>query len=204
MAITKMHPPVRHTVGSQYICMNTMSAENEWTTTFASDVTELPTVIDVEISDASDAYETYASGAIYDSDSPVTSQEISETNVAFPAVLLSTLRGEEVDSGVILGGGYGVRPYFAYGHIILNKDGTKEFRWYPKCKLIENSDRAETSEANHKDQNSTVTIRAYGFDDDGHTFVKALTSEAAMEDLTAAQFFAAPLLTIAAVKALVN
>lgn len=204
MAINKQHPAVRHTVGSQYICMNTMSADNEWTETFAADVTELPTVVDVEISDESDAYEVYASGAMYDSDAPVTSQEISETNVAFPAVLLSTLRGEEVDGGVVLGGGFGIRPYFAYGCVIVNKDGTKEYRWYPKCKLTENSDRAETSEASHKDQNGTVTIRAYGYDDDGHTYVKALTSETAMANLTAAQFFAAPLLTIAAVKALVN
>ena len=171
MAITKKHPPVRHTVGSQYICMNTMSQEDEWTENYASDVTELPTVVDVEISDASDAYELYASGSIYDSDAPVTSQEISETNVAFPAILLSTLRGEVVDGGVVQGGGYGVRPYFAYGCVIINKDGTKEYRWYPKCKLTENSDRAETSEASHKDQNGTVTIRAYGYDDDGHTYI---------------------------------
>ena len=47
MAINKQHPAVRHTVGSQYICMNTMSADNEWTETYAADVTELPTVVDV-------------------------------------------------------------------------------------------------------------------------------------------------------------
>lgn len=203
MAITKKHPSTKLTVGSQYICMNTMTSDYQWTSTFESDVTELPTIVSVEISDNTDAYDQYASGAIYDSDAPVTSQEISETNVAFPATLLAELRGEEVDSGVVLGGGYGIRPYFAYGCVIVNRDGSKEFRWYPKCKLTENSDSTETSEDSHKDQNDTVTIKAYGFDEDGHTYIKALTGEEDMEDMTAAAFFAAPLLTIAEVKAAV-
>lgn len=202
MAITKTHPPVRLTVGSQYICMNTMDSDNQWTQNFSESVTELPTVINVEIKDNSDAYDTYASGAIYDSDTPVTSQEISEENVAFPAVLLAELRGETVDGGAVLGGGYGVRPFFAYGCVILNKDGSKELRWYPKCKLTDNNDRSETSEENHKDQNGTIAIKAYGFDNDGHTNVKAMITDTQLANVTEAKFFAAPLLTIAAVKAL--
>ena len=202
--ITKVHPSTKHTVGSQYICMDTMDANNEWTSSFSSDVTELPTVVDVEFKDNSDAYDSYASGAVYESDAPVTSQEISETNIAFPAMLLAELRGETTDSdGVVLGGGYGVRPYFAYGCEIINKDGSKELRWYPKCKLTENSDKTATSEDSHKEQNDTVTIKAYGFDTDGHTYIKALTGESGMSTLTNAAFFAAPLLTIAAVKALI-
>ena len=202
MSINKKHPPIKLTVGSQYICMNTMDEDNQWTQSFAEDVTELPTVINVEVTDNSDAYDTYASGAIYDSDAPVTSQEISEENVAFPAVLLAQLRGEEVDGGVVLGGGYGVRPFFAYGHIILNKDGSKELRWYPKCKLTENNDRSETSEESHKDQNGTITIKAYGFDKDGHTNVRALIDSETLTNVTTEKFFAAPLLTVDAVKAL--
>lgn len=202
MSIEKKHPPVKLTVGSQYICMNTMDEDNQWTENFSEDVTELPTVINVEVTDNSDAYDTYASGAIYDSDAPVTSQEISEENIAFPAVLLARLRGEEVDGGVVLGGGYGVRPFFAYGQVILNKDGSKEFRWYPKCKLTENNDRSETSEESHKDQNGTITIKAYGFDEGGHTNVKALIDSETLTNITAEKFFAAPLLTVASVKAL--
>ena len=202
MAITKKTPAVKLTVGSQYICMNTMDSDNNWTETFASDVTELPTVVNVEVTDNSDSYEVYASGAVYDADTPITSQDISEENVAFPAILLAGLRGEEVDStGVTQGGGFGVRPFFAYGMAIKRKDGSWEYRWYPKCKLTDNSDSTETSEATHKDQNETITIRAYGYDDDGHTYVRAITSESGMANMTAAAFFAAPLLTIAAVKA---
>lgn len=201
MAITKKTPPVKLTVGSQYICMNNMDTDGNWTEDFATDVTELPTVVSVEVTDNADAYESYASGAVYDADTPITTQEISEENIAFPTILLANMRGEDIDeAGVTMGGGFGSRPYFAYGMAINRKDGSWEYRWYPKCKLIENTDTNETSEASHKDQNESVTIRAYGFNDKGNTYVRAITSEAGMSKMTAAAFFAAPLLSIAAVK----
>lgn len=201
MAITKKTPPVKLTVGSQYICMNNMDTDGNWTEDFAADVTELPTVVSVEVTDNADAYETYASGAVYDADTPITTQEISEENVAFPTILLANMRGEDIDeAGVTMGGGFGSRPYFAYGMAINRKDGSWEYRWYPKCKLIENTDTTETSEDSHKDQNESVTIRAYGFNEKGNTYVRAITSEAGMSKMTAAAFFAAPLLSIAAVK----
>lgn len=201
MAISKQTPAVKITVGDQYICKNVMDSGNNWTETFESDVIELPTVVNVEVTDNSDSYETYASGAVYDSDTPVTSQDIAEENVAFPTMLLAELRGETVDSdGVTLGGGFGVRPFFAYGMAIKRKDGSWEYRWYPKCKLITNTDKTETSEDSHKDQNEEITIRAYGYNDNGNTYIRCLTSEEGMEDMTAAAFFAAPLLTVADVK----
>ena len=201
MAITKKTPPVKLTVGSQYICMNNMDTDGNWTEDFAADVTELPTVVSVEVTDKADAYESYASGAVYDADTPITTQEISEENIAFPTILLANMRGEDIDeAGVTMGGGFGSRPYFAYGMAINRKDGSWEYRWYPKCKLIENTDTNETSEESHKDQNESVTIRAYGFNDKGNTYVRAITSEAGMSKMTAAAFFAAPLLSIAAVK----
>ena len=205
MSINKQHPSTKYTVGSQYICFDSMDEQNEWTQTFESDVVELPTVIDVDIKDNTDAYDRYASGALYEADSPVTSQEITETNIAFPPMLLAKMRGEEVDeAGIVLGGGHGARPYFAYGCAIVNKDGSRELRWYPKCKLRENSDKTETSEENHKEQNDTVTIKAYGFNDNGNTYIKAITSEDGMAGMDEDKFFAAPVLTIDAAKALLN
>lgn len=201
MAITRKTPAVKLTVGSQYICMNTMDSSDNWTETFSSDVTELPTVVSVEVTDNADSYQTYASGAVYDADTPIVTQDISEENVAFPTILLASMRGETVDAdGVTMGGGFGTRPYFAYGMAINRKDGSWEYRWYPKCKLVENTDATETSEDSHKDQNESVTIRSYGFNDAGNTYVRAITSEAGMAAMTAAAFFAAPLLTVAAVK----
>lgn len=202
MAITQKKPPVKYTVGSQYICMNTMTVDGDWTDTFAEDVLDLPTVVNVEVTDNADSFESYASGAVYDTDTTVPTQEIAEENIAFPAMTLAELRGETVDDdGVTMGGGIGRRPFFAYGMAIKRKDGSWEYRWYPKCKLIENTDSTETSEASHKDQNESITIRAYGFNEVGNTYVRAITSESGMAAMTAAAFFAAPLLTIAAVKA---
>lgn len=205
MAITNMKPSRKYTVGAQYICFNTPDAAGDWTTNFSTDVYKLPTVTKVTINDESDEYETYASGNIYDADSIISKKTISETNIAFPETLLARMRGDTVDTdGVILEGGIGTRPFFAYGVVITKKDGTQDLRWYPKCKLTENTDETETSEASNKDQTDDVTISAYGFDDAQNKVVRALTSESGMEEMTEAKFFAAPLLTIAAVKAVLT
>lgn len=202
MAITTSKPSRKYTVGAQYICMNTMDADGSWTTTFASGVTKLPTITSVNISDDTDAYETYASGDIYDADSIVAKKEIQETNIAFPEELLAELRGDTVDEGVIAEGGLSTRPFFAYGVVIIKKDGTKDLRWYPKCKLAENTDDTETSEASNKDQTDDVTINAYGFDTNGTKAIRVLTSVEENEGITEEAFFAAPVLTVAAAKAL--
>jgi hypothetical protein len=86
--------------------------------------------------------------------------------------------------------------------IIIKKDGTRNMKWFPKCKLTENTDATATSSDSHSDQNDTLTIRAYGFDADQNQDVSCLTSETANAGITEDAFFAAPLLTVAAVKAL--
>jgi len=204
MAIENKHPAVKYTVGAQYICFNKMSDENEWTEEFEETVYKLPTVVDIDVSDNDDSYDLYASGDIYDSDTTTTSKEISETNVAFPTELLAKMKGDDVDSGVILEGGPTVRPFFAYGVPIMAKDGTYDMRWYPKCKLTENSDAAQTSTDSHSDQNDTITIKAYGFNDDKQIAVRAETANETLASLTEDSFFAAPLLTRDAVLALVS
>jgi len=72
-------------------------------------------------------------------------------------------------------------------------------RWFPKCKLTENSDEAATSTASHSDQNSTMNIKAYQYNTDGNTDVKSPD----IAGITEAAFFDAPLLTAAAVEALI-
>ena len=56
MAITKKKPPVKVTAGAQYICFNTMNADNEWTEDFETTVLQLPTVVNVAVTDNTDAY----------------------------------------------------------------------------------------------------------------------------------------------------
>ena len=200
--MTRLHPSLKLTVGAQYICFNKMDAENQWTEEFEDEVFRLPTVTNVSVSDNLDSYDAYASGDIYDSDAVVQTQEISETNLAFSDTLLAKMRGEEVDGGVIMGGGVSVRPYFAYGFVVERKNGDLDLRWYPKCKLTENTDETATSTDSHADQTDDVTIRAYAFDEDKHKNVRVITSETGFENVTEEKFFAKPVLTAAEAKAL--
>ena len=199
MSITEKKPSTKYTVGAQYICFNAA----DWSASaFETDVVKLPTVVDVEVSDNSDSYESYASGSVYESDTIIMYKDIKVTNLVFPEEVLAKMKGDAVDEGVILAGGVKTRPYFAYGVPIIKKDGTRNLRWYPKCKLVENSDKTATSTATHSDQTDTLTIRAYGFDEDMNQEVSVLTDVEDNAGITEAAFFAAPLTTVAGAKAL--
>ena len=201
MAITEKKPSTKLTVGAQYICFNT--GEPDWSASaFETAVTKLPTVVDIDVADNADSYESYASGDVYESDTIILYKDISVTQLVFPEDVLARMRGDTVDEGVILSGGIKTRPHFAYGVPVIKKDGTSHLRWFPKCKLIENSDKTATSTETHSDQTDTLTIRAYGFDADQNQDVGCLTSIEGNEGITEDLFFAAPLLTIAEVKAL--
>lgn len=203
MAIAEKKPSVKLTVGAQYICFNTMDANNDWTDAFETDVIKLPTVTQVQVTDNSDSYDSYASGAIYDSDTEIQSKDIQETNLAFSDTLLAKMRGDVVDGGVIVEGKLGtVRPYFAYGFVVQKKNGELDLRWYPKCKLVENSDSTATSEESHSDQTDDITIRAYRMSDEKGIAVRVNTGETGYDTVTEETFFAAPLTTADAAKAL--
>lgn len=200
MAITEKRPSTKYTVGAQYICFN---EDPEWDASeFETDVIKLPTVVDVTAADNSDSYQSYASGEVYESDTIVTYKELSVTQLAFDEKTIARMKGDTVDEGIIMSGGVKTRPYFAYGLPIIKKDGTMDMRWYPKCKLVDNSDATATSKDSHSDQTDSLTIRAYGFDATQNQEVKVLTGETANAGITEAAFFAAPVLTVAAAKAL--
>ena len=200
MAITEKRPSTKYTVGAQYICFN---EDPEWDSSeFETDVIKLPTVVDVNVADNSDSYQSYASGEVYESDTIVTYKELSVTQLAFDEKTIARMKGDTVDEGIIMSGGVKTRPYFAYGVPIIKKDGTRDMRWYPKCKLVDNSDATATSTDSHSDQTDSLTIRAYGFDATQNQEVKVLTAETANAGITEAAFFAAPILTVAAAKAL--
>lgn len=201
MAITELRPKIKLTVGAQYICFNEGDANGDWDEdAFESDVSKFPTVVQASITDEADSYDVYASGAVYDSDANVISRTIAVTNVAFDDKTIAKMRGESVSTkGVILEGGNGERPWFAYGIVEMKKGGGLVLRWFPKCKLTENSDEAATSTASHSDQNSTMNIKAYQYNTAGNTDVKAPE----IAGITEAAFFAKPLLTAAEVEALI-
>ena len=199
--ITEYRPKIKLTVGAQYICFNQGDSNGDWdASAFESAVKKFPTVVQAAITDEVDSYEVYASGAVYDADANVLSKTIAVTNVAFDDATIAKMKGETVSSkGVIMEGGFAERPWFAYGIVEMKKGGGLVLRWFPKCKLTENSDEAATSTASHSDQNSTMNIKAYQYNADGNTDVKAPEIAGITEDA----FFDAPLLTAAAVEALI-
>lgn len=195
MSITSKKPPIKETVGAQYICFAT--AKEEWDGTFEAEVEKTETVKSVKVTENGESTSVYASGKVYDTDETVSGVDIETENIAFVTETLAKMRGDVVDEGgLILSGGKGIRPYFAYGKVVIMRGGKARYEWYPKCKLAENSDNANTSEKKFSEQTDTVTIKAYPFNDAGN--VKAMvdsTMTSFPAGLTEDKFFAKPILT---------
>ena len=197
MAITNKRPPRKETVGAQYICFNTMTEDGEWTDQYEEDVERTAVVKSVAVTDNSESTDVYASGEVYDTDDAKAATTIETEVVAFPAETLAKMRAATVDAGgLVLDGASKKRPFFAYGKVVMMKNGYKRFEWFPKCRLTENSDEAATSEESPSEQNDTFTISAYSFDADGNKRVYVDSSmESFPEGLTEEKFFAKPILT---------
>lgn len=196
MAITNKRPPIKETVGAQYVCFGVMK-DGEWAPEYEKDVEKTEVVKKVKVTENAESADVYASGKIYDSDNSVSTTAIEEEVVAFPADTLSRMRGDIVDAGgLILSGGKGERPFFAYGKVVKLKNGHKRYEWFPKCKLANNSDEVSTREEKFSEQSDTITINAYPFNENGD--VRAAvdsTAENFPEGLTEEKFFAKPILT---------
>lgn len=195
MSITSKKPPIKETVGAQYICFAT--EKEEWDGTFDAEVEKTETVKSVKVTENGESTSVYASGKVYDTDETVSGVDIEVENIAFVTETLAKMRGDVVDEGgLILSGGKGIRPYFAYGKVVIMRGGKVRYEWYPKCKLAENSDNANTSEEKFSEQTDTVTIKAYPFNDAGN--VKAMvdsTMTSFPAGLTEDKFFEKPILT---------
>lgn len=195
MSITSKKPPIKETVGAQYICFAT--AKEEWDGTFEAEVEKTETVKSVKVTENGESTSVYASGKVYDTDETVSGVDVEVENIAFVTETLAKMRGDVVDEGgLILSGGKGIRPYFAYGKVVIMRGGKVRYEWYPKCKLAENSDNANTSEEKFSEQTDTVTIKAYPFNDAGN--IKAMVDSTMTSfpvGLTEDKFFAKPILT---------
>lgn len=195
MSITPKKPPIKETVGAQYICFAT--AKEEWDGTFESEVEKTETVKSVKVTENGESTSVYASGKVYDTDETVSGVDVEVENIAFVAETLAKMRGDIVDEGgLVLSGGKGIRPYFAYGKVVIMRGGKARYEWYPKCKLAENSDNVNTSEEKFSEQTDTVTIKAYPFNDAGN--IKAMVDSTMASfpvGLTEEKFFTKPILT---------
>lgn len=197
MSITTKKPPMKETVGAQYICFVTQTEDGDWQKQFEETVEKTEVVKKVKISENSSSEVTYASGVVYDSDTTAGNTTIEVEVIAFPADTLAKMRGEKVEEGgLILSGAGGGRPYFAYGKVVKLKNDKIRMEWYPKCKLTENSDEASTKTEKFAEQTDTVKIAAYPFDEKGN--IKAYVDSSVSgypAGLTEEKFFAKPILT---------
>lgn len=195
MAIKTKRPPMKETVGAQYICFAKETEEGEFDGIYETDVEKTEVVKTVKVTVNADTGDSYASGKVYDSDTPTKSIDIETEVIAFPEDTLAKMKGDSVDAGgLILSGSNSQRPFFAYGKVVkLRHDGYR-YEWYPKCKLTENSDDISTSEDKTSEQTDTIKIKAYPFDDAGNIVAK-ITESSAPEGMTEDKFFAKPILT---------
>lgn len=202
MSTITRKPPIKETVGAQYICFNNMSEDEDWTENFETEVEKTETVKSVKVTENLENTDVYGSGKVYDTDTSMSFVDIEVNALAFPTDTVARMRAESVDGGgLILSGGSGTRPYFAYGKVVKMKKDNFRYEWFPKCKLIDNSDEIATREEKFSAQTDTITIRAYLFDTGDHvkTYVDS-TATNFPEGLTEEKFFSKPILTAADLK----
>lgn len=205
MAITSKKPPIKETVGAQYICFNKMDTNQDWTTTFDEEVERTEVVKNVSVTENGETSKVYASGIVYDTENQTSSTEISVEVIAFDDETLAKMRGDNVDTaGLILSGGSRPRPYFAYGKVVKLKGGKLRLDWYPKCKLTENTDETATKEDTYSEQTDTLTITALPFNDAGDIVSRVASGVNWPEGLTEEKFFSKPILTAADLAAVVK
>lgn len=196
MSTVTKRPPVKETVGAQYIVFATKGEAGEFTRTYEDVVEKTEVVKKVSVSENSESTAVRASGKIYLNASSTSGTEISVEVIAFPAETIAKMRADEVkESGLILSGGSSDKSYFAYGKTVYMHGDIKRFDWYPKCQLTANTDDVETSEEKFKEQNDTLTIMAMPFDDKGHIVVSIKEDVKMPEGLTEELFFSKPILS---------
>lgn len=190
-------PMIKETVGAQYYSFNKPTEGVEFDPTKYEETIKTETVKSIKTTENAETTPITASGKTYTTVNQTSDVEIEVETIAFPPDDLARARGENVDEeGLVLSGASKQRPYFAYGKVVKKLGGGVRFDWYPKCQIVENTDEIKDKGENFEEQNDTITIKAYAFDEAGN--VKAyVDSEMANfpAGLTEDKFFEKPILT---------
>lgn len=197
-AITKKRPMLKQSVGDMYYAFNTMTENGEFNPGTYEKTTECATVKNIGTTENAENTVIRASGQDYETVNQQSSIDMAVETVAFDPGDLARMKGEDTSDagGLVLGGAPARRPFFAYGKVVKKVGGGVRYEWFPKCQLVENTDDIGTSEETFNEQNDTVTIRAYSFDDKENK--KAYVDsemEKYPEGLTEEKFFTKPILT---------
>ena len=191
MAITTKRPKIKETVGALYYAFNVMKATGEFDPENYEETVKSDVVKTINTTDNTGSTVVRASGADYMTAYQTSSADNEVEVVAIDPEDLYKMKGEDIhENGLVLGGAPKARPYFAFGKLVKKVGGAVEYVWYPKCQLVENTDEAATSEEEFSEQNDTITIKAYAFDDEGHISVRVNSEMSNFpEGLTEEKFF---------------
>lgn len=196
MAITTKRPKIKETVGALYYAFNVMKLTGEFDPENYEETVKSDVVKTINTTDNTGSTVVRASGADYMTAYQTSSADNEVEVVAIDPEDLYKMKGEDIhENGLVLGGAPKARPYFAFGKLVKKVGGAVEYVWYPKCQLVENTDEAATSEEEFSEQNDTITIKAYAFDDEGHISVRVNSEMSNFpEGLTEEKFFEKPIL----------
>ena len=196
MSITTKKPKMKETVGALYYAFNTMTENGDFDPEAYESTIKSEVVKTINTTDNATSTTVRASGKDYETVNQSARVDNEVEVIALDPEDLSTMRGDDIhENGLILSGAPRKRPFFAFGKVVKKVGGAVEYVWYPKSQLVENTDEAATSEEEFSEQNDTVTIRSYAFDEAGNTSVRVNSEMASFpEGLTEEKFFEAPIL----------
>lgn len=198
-SIKTKKPPYKESIGAQYYNFNNPDEGTDFDINKYEDITNKEeTVKSVTITESAESTPIMASGKVYDTKSQIPYIDIEVEKLATDADDLARMRGDLVDEGgLIQTTTTPTKPFFAYGKVVELSGGHHRYDWYPKCQLIENSDETKTREESFSEQNDTLKIRAYAFDEAGKLIKNSVDTSSAKfpKGLTEEKFFLKPIIT---------
>lgn len=160
-------PMIKETVGSIYHAFNNPAEGKDFDITSYEETVKGNYGKKVSTTENAENTVVRGSGQDYMTASQTSSVENTLEVLAFPPDDIAKMRGDRVTKYGIVSGASAQRPYFAFGKVVKKVGGAVEYKWYPKCQLAENTDDIETSEETFSEQNDTLTIKAYSYNDKG-------------------------------------
>lgn len=184
-------PKMIESVGALYYTFNTPGEDGEFNLSTYGNITRSPIIKKVSVEPEEETTTVRASGEDYDQVSQTSKIGLEFETVAFDPEDLAKAKGEKIDTGgLVFGGSSSPRPYLGIGYPVIKVGGGYTLKWYPKCKLTENSEEASTSETSFNEQNPTVHFDAYAFNTAGDKFVYLDTEMTKFpEGMTEEKFF---------------
>lgn len=157
-------PEMKESVGAIYYAFNN-GAGTDFDLTKYDEIIETQTVKKVGITENTEDTKVYASGKTYKQVSMKSDEDISIETIAFDYEDLVKMRGDTITTnGLIVNGSNPIKPYFAFGKVVLLTGGKYRLDWYPKCQLKSNTDDTSTREEKFSEQTDTIVINAMPFD----------------------------------------